>query len=229
MNLTEFIYAVSVPYSVTIISFAGLITNSVNLLILFKIKSKTDLHHIRKLWCWLVIIYLLFYGIVDTLSNYKFHKTYADCLIHLYIGLFLTSVLTINIICVQIIYFYLNYLLIMNRRDTWFYTPIRRVFFIGVIMTVGALVYSPLIVIWDFERDKNSQKCVLKLTEFGKGIGNSYVLVVAVLQSVIASVPLIMFNIMTYFKYKKVLVFSNSNINKHRFFSILFFLLNYLF
>ncbi len=213
MNFTGLVLTISLPYSVTIISFAGLVTNTVNIIILFKIKSKTDIQRIRLVWCWLVMIYLLFCGIIDTISHYIFNKTVAVCWINLCIGRFLTNVLTITIILVQIVYFYFNYLLITKKRSIWFEKSSSKILLIIMITCFGIIVYSPLLTIWKPVYTESDKKCELKLSKFGQDYGKHFFLAVTMLQGLISSIPLIMFNLMTYYKYKKVLVFSKSNKN----------------
>ena len=208
MDFENFIITISVPYSVCIISFLGLVANIINITILLSIKIKTDSQKIYLIWCILDIVYLSFCGIIDTISSATWNGTYIDCLINHYVHLLLTNILTFEIICIQLIYFYHNYLLILRKNGLLDKKTVSKIVVVGITMVAGIVIFSPLLFIWEINPD--DEKFKVELTKFGLGFGTTYLSIVTVVQSMISILPLVMFNAMTYSKYKKVLIFSKS-------------------
>ncbi len=80
---------------------------------------------------------------------------------------------------------------------------------------VGLIVCSPILLTLEIkqckELRKNSTIYYITATEFAKnGFGFGYFIINAVLRSLLAFIPLITYNIMTYVKFKKKLIFPSS-------------------
>lgn len=86
-----------------------------------------------------------------------------------------------------------------------------------IFSLVGLIVCSPILMIMEIEPVEKSQKnsTVYKIkTKSTKEAGLLFFIINAIVRSILAFVPLIMFNIMTYVKFKKKLIFPSS---KHEF------------
>ncbi len=77
---------------------------------------------------------------------------------------------------------------------------------------MGLTFYSPVLFIWYIKKinNTNNNYCIEKTESGEKGLWKLFFTINAAFRSILAFVPLIMFNIMTYVKFKKKLIFPSS-------------------